>query len=161
MSALQLLAASPDSSAHVRLLAELERRPTVATYEVLRTVQGIEASLEATLDRIEEYPRRTLRAGMDLSPSAEAVLLRAGRRQALERLLRLLHMVPAENRGRLWGIIDAFRKGMVLDGIDRARVHDHQVVADWLSGKRPRDFEWDPNRRRWRLRMSTKATDLP
>lgn len=156
----QLLALSADPSIRHRLLVDFQQRPSTPTYEILRTFDGIEPDLAAALDAIWANRRRVLRPEMD-SMRPEGMLLRVGRREALERILRVFHLAPDGRRDRLWNLLDACYEGIVMDGLDDSKRHDHEVLAAWLKDKQASDFEWDPNRRRWVLRSTDPAVAQP
>lgn len=152
----RLLALTGEPAVRPRLLAEFELRPSMDTYEILQTLDGIEPDLESSLDAIWRDRSRVIRP--DANVTRLAVLLQTGRRAALTEVFRVFRLVPEARRDRLWLLLDACREGIVMTGLDHAKRYDTGTLAAWLKDKQPDDFQWEPNRRRWLLRSAGPVT---
>lgn len=135
-----------------RLLAALENNPSIALYDMVQALPGLEESLDRTVERIWKERSPILRSPNDVSRGAYSVAMRHGRRDALEKAYRLFESLDPQRRG--WGsnLIDPFRKNLILSGLDPNRYYDDQEVAAWLAGHRAEEFVFDSVRRRWVLK---------
>lgn len=155
----QLLVLSGKPGTRARLLADFEQRPSIQTYDIMRTLDGFEPDLQVSLDVIWRERPRAIRS--DADSTRLGILLRTGSKDALVQVLRVFHLVPQAHRDQLWSLLDACREALVMEGIDHSKRYDHGALAVWLEDKQPDDFEWDAHRRRWVLPSSLSANAQP
>lgn len=129
-----------DPASYPRLIEEFEADPSLDFYESLRDLPGIKDQLESALERLWVERRRDF-AGALSGAWRLSVLMRAGRQEALEEALRLWWRLAADERASQVALVEALRDNIA--SLPPTSPNEASL-AEWLEGKRPEVFRFDP-----------------
>ena len=133
------------------LLAGLRRNPDTSTYNLLRSLPGLETRLDASVRAMWEERPRAMLSDDPFNSSHLKVAILHGLQGALDELHVLTRQTREERPNDLHNADNLLRE-QFLQEIPKSDRRQDEVLVDWFLAHSPEQFHFDPISRRFALK---------